>query len=156
VTHPEMTRYFMSIPEAANLIIHAAAITTGDDIYILQMGETVRILDLAERLIRVRGLRPYHDIPIVFSGVRPGEKMHEELYTLQDKPVVTVHPGIIRLNTWSTWSHDFDPAAFWRKLDSLPSLMSDPANAGDLLSAIRALIADASASGPEEIRHRSA
>ncbi|MCS7070794.1 MAG: polysaccharide biosynthesis protein, partial [Anaerolinea sp.] len=77
VTHPEMTRYFMSIPEAANLIIHAAAITTGDDIYILQMGETVRILDLAERLIRLRGLRPYIDIPIVFSGMRAGEKLHE-------------------------------------------------------------------------------
>lgn len=142
VTHPEMTRYFMSIPEAANLIIHAAAITAGDDIYILQMGETVRILDLAERLIRMRGLRPHHDIPIDFSGVRAGEKMHEELYTLHDKPTTTTHPGIIKLNTWS---RDFDPAGFWRKLDTLPSVMSEMTNETDLMTRIKDVIADRNA-----------
>lgn len=153
VTHPEMTRYFMSIPEAANLIIHAAAITTGDDIYILQMGETVRILDLAERLIRLRGLRPYHDIPIVFSGMRPGEKLHEELYTLHDKPTTTVHPGIIRLNTWS---RDFDPALFWRKLDALPAAMSAEIDAGDLLEQIREIIAGVKLDPVPDVRDHSA
>jgi FlaA1/EpsC-like NDP-sugar epimerase len=80
VTHADMTRYFMSIPEAANLIIHAASLTRGDEIFVLKMGEVVRILDLAERMIRLRGLRPYKDVAIKFTGVRPGEKMHEELF----------------------------------------------------------------------------
>ena len=81
VTDERMTRYFMSIPEAANLVIHAACLTQGDDIFILKMGEVVRIVELAERMIRLRGLRPYVDIPIEFTGMRPGEKMHEDFST---------------------------------------------------------------------------
>ncbi len=100
VTHREMTRYFMSIPEAVNLIIHAACLTEGDNIYILQMGEMVKIVELAERMIRLRGLRPYEDIQIEFCGVRPGEKLHEELFCGAEKPQTTIHPSIIQLNTW--------------------------------------------------------
>jgi FlaA1/EpsC-like NDP-sugar epimerase len=115
VTHPEMTRYFMSIPEAVNLIIHAACLTRGDDIFILKMGEVVRIVDLAERMIRMRGLRPHKDIAIAYTGVRPGEKMHEELYTTDEHPEETAHPNIIQLHTW----HSLDDAAYLRDLRAL-------------------------------------
>lgn len=97
VTHPEMTRYFMSIPEAVNLIMHAACLTAGSEIFILRMGEVVRIVELAERMIRLRGLRPYKDIPIEFTGIRPGEKIHEELYSGAEQPDETLHPNIIQL-----------------------------------------------------------
>jgi FlaA1/EpsC-like NDP-sugar epimerase len=116
VTHPEMTRYFMSIPEAVNLIIHAACMTRGDDIYILKMGEVVRIVELAERMIRLRGLRPYTDIPIEFTGVRPGEKMHEELFSGAENPTETIHPGIVQLNTWD---EHFDVKRFWNEVGRL-------------------------------------
>ncbi|MBE2268847.1 MAG: polysaccharide biosynthesis protein [Anaerolinea sp.] len=120
VTHQEMTRYFMSIPEAVNLIIHAACMTKSRDIFILQMGEVVRIVELAERMIRLRGLRPYKDIEIRFTGIRPGEKMHEELYHGLETPVETIHPSILQLRSSGT---DFDSAQFWTNLNQL---VSDP------------------------------
>lgn len=102
VTHRDMTRYFMSISEAANLIIHAACLTSGSDTFLLKMGETVRIVDLAERMIRLRGMRPYEDIKIVFTGMRSGEKMHEQLYDGSiESAQLTKHPGIIRLEPYS-------------------------------------------------------
>ena len=97
ITDKEMTRYFMSIPEAVSLVIQSACVTTGDDLFMLKMGEVVRIVDLAERMIRMRGLRPYIDIPIIFTGVRPGEKLHEELFSSDEDLHVTVHPGIVQL-----------------------------------------------------------
>ena len=103
VTHPEMNRYFMTIPEASNLVIHAACLTKGNEIFLLKMGEVVKIVELAERMIRLRGMRPYIDIEIQFSGMRPGEKMHEQLYdgTIESARE-TVHPGIIQLNNDDT------------------------------------------------------
>jgi len=101
VTDVAMTRYFMSIPEAVNLIIHAACLTDGNDIYVLRMGEVVRIVELAERMIRLRGMRPYKDIEIKFTGVRPGEKLHEELFHGDEKPSETIHPNILQVNTWN-------------------------------------------------------
>jgi FlaA1/EpsC-like NDP-sugar epimerase len=99
ITDKEMSRYFMTIPEAVNLVIHAACLTRGKEIFLLKMGEEVRILDLAERMIRMRGLRPYQDIEILFTGVRPGEKIHEQLYDgAAESATETVHPGIIQLN----------------------------------------------------------
>lgn len=100
VTHQDMTRYFMSISEAVNLVLHAAAMTNGDDIFVLQMGEKVRILDIAERMVRLQGLRPYEDIPIEFTGIRPGEKLHEELHTSYETPLSTAHPKVMKLNKW--------------------------------------------------------
>src|SRR5206468_2600655 len=79
VTHRDMTRYFMDVSEAAGLILQAASFTQGGDIFMLEMGERIRIDDLARRMIRMRGLRPEIDIPIVYTGMRPGEKLHEEL-----------------------------------------------------------------------------
>ncbi|MCU0514313.1 MAG: polysaccharide biosynthesis protein [Anaerolineae bacterium] len=109
VTDPEMTRYFMSIAEAANLIIHAACLTGGGDTFLLRMGETVKILELAERMIRLRGMRPYVDIDIKFSGKRPGEKLHEQLYDgTVESARPTIHPGIIRLESSDDASDDED------------------------------------------------
>ncbi len=113
VTHPDMTRYFMSIPEAVNLIIHAACMTSGDDIFMLKMGEVVRITELAERMIRMHGLRPYQDIQIKFTGIRPGEKMHEELFNDEELSMPTLHPHIIRIHSPIA---AFDPANFFDKI----------------------------------------
>lgn len=116
VTHPEMTRYFMSIPEAVNLVIHAACMTTDNEIFLLRMGETVKILDIAERMIRLRGLRPYVDIDIEFTGTRPGEKLHEELHHEQEAPSETLHPSIFKLNGWPV---PFEPREVLIRIDDL-------------------------------------
>ncbi|GIW93680.1 MAG: multidrug MFS transporter [Pirellulaceae bacterium] len=97
VTHPEMQRYFMTIPEAAQLVLHAARIGRGGDVMVLDMGEPVRILDLARDMIRLSGLREGHDIQIQFTGLRPGEKLQEELWEPADQVLSTSHPKIVRI-----------------------------------------------------------
>jgi len=109
VTHPEMMRYFMTIAEAVNLVIHAAAMTTGGELFMLRMGEEVRIVELAERMIRMRGLRPNDDIEIRFSGMRPGEKLNEKLRRDDELEIPTVHPHIVRLENHAL---AFDAARF--------------------------------------------
>jgi FlaA1/EpsC-like NDP-sugar epimerase len=94
VTHPQMVRYFMTIPEAAQLVLQAAAIGEGGEIFILDMGEPVSILDLAKDTITLSGLKPFEDIDIVFSGMRPGEKLFEELQTTDENIIRTRHPKI--------------------------------------------------------------
>lgn len=116
VTDKEMKRFFMTIPEAVNLVIHAACLTQGDDLFMLRMGEEVRILDLAERMIRMRGLRPYEDIAIHFSGVRPGEKLSEELSLEDEQSKPTVHPAIVSL---VAPLESFQPARFMELVDFL-------------------------------------
>jgi FlaA1/EpsC-like NDP-sugar epimerase len=94
VTHPEMRRYFMTIPEAAQLVLQAGAMGKGGEIFILDMGEPVRVLDLAEEMITLTGLRPYVDMDIVFTGLRPGEKLFEELELKGEQISKTRHPKI--------------------------------------------------------------
>jgi len=99
VTHPEITRYFMTIPEAASLILQAGAIGNGGDIFVLDMGEPVRIRDLAEKMIELSGLHPGHDVQIVYTGLRPGEKMHEELFYDKEQLLGTAHPKLLLANS---------------------------------------------------------
>jgi FlaA1/EpsC-like NDP-sugar epimerase len=135
VTHPEVIRYFMSIPEAAELVIQAGALATGGEVFVLEMGEPVRIDDLARTMIHLSGLEvrdadhPNGDIAIEYTGLRPGEKLFEELL-LSDNAVGTDHPRILRIN---------DPylsvAALTSELDVLKTAME-----ADDLVAIQAIL----------------
>jgi FlaA1/EpsC-like NDP-sugar epimerase len=95
VTHPEMRRFFMTIPEAAQLVIQAGAIGQSGQILLLDMGEPVRIVDLATDMIGLSGLRVGEDIALEFTGLRPGEKLFEELCSAEEQHVPTCHPKII-------------------------------------------------------------
>ena len=97
VTHRDITRFYMTIPEAVRLVIQAAVFTQGGDLFMLEMGESISINELAERMIRLRGLRPGVDIPIEFSGLRPGEKLHEELIEAEERRENTEHAQICRV-----------------------------------------------------------
>jgi FlaA1/EpsC-like NDP-sugar epimerase len=103
VTHPKITRYFMTIPEAAQLVIQAGSMGLGGDVFVLDMGEPVRIAELAEKMIHLSGLsvrsekNPHGDIAIEFTGLRPGEKLYEELL-IGDNVVSTRHPMIMSAN----------------------------------------------------------
>ena len=94
ITHPDMRRYFMTIPEAVQLVIQSSAMGKGEEIFILDMGEPVRIVDLANDLITLSGLNPGVDVQVVFSGIRPGEKLYEELYLDAEATDKTQHPKI--------------------------------------------------------------
>jgi FlaA1/EpsC-like NDP-sugar epimerase len=94
VTHPDMVRYFMTIPEASQLVLQAGAMGAGGEIFILDMGEPVRILDVAKDMITFSGLKPFEDVDIVFTGMRPGEKLFEELQTTGETIAKTRHPKI--------------------------------------------------------------
>jgi FlaA1/EpsC-like NDP-sugar epimerase len=133
VTHPEVTRYFMTIPEAVQLVLQAAALPEAAcRISMLEMGEPVRILDLAENLIRLSGLEPDKDVPIVFTGLRPGEKLHEELMTDREATVPTAVPKIRVVQTEAP-----DVETLTTGLDRLAAA----AAVGDLQDALVALCA---------------
>jgi FlaA1/EpsC-like NDP-sugar epimerase/lipopolysaccharide/colanic/teichoic acid biosynthesis glycosyltransferase len=103
VTHPETRRYFMTIPEAVRLVLQAGAMGKGGEVLLLDMGEQVRILDLARQLIRMAGLREGEDIKIVFTGLRPGEKLYEELHSDSERTRITRHQRIL---TWDLDARD--------------------------------------------------
>lgn len=110
VTHPDMTRYFMTIPEAVQLVIQAGSMARGGEIFVLDMGEPVRIVDLAENMIRLSGLEPGRDIEIVFTGIRPGEKLYEEILTAEEGTRATKNSRIFVSNM---------PAEAGKKVDSV-------------------------------------
>jgi FlaA1/EpsC-like NDP-sugar epimerase len=99
VTHPEVTRFFMTIPEATQLILQAGSLGSGGEIFILEMGTPVKIVDMARDLIRLSGRDPDKDIEIVFTGLRPGEKLYEELITEGEGVVPTAHEKIMVLKS---------------------------------------------------------
>jgi FlaA1/EpsC-like NDP-sugar epimerase len=115
LTHPDIIRYFMTIPEAVELVIQASALATGGDLFLLDMGEPVRIHDLAQQMVRLSGLslrtadQPDGDIEIVCTGLRPGEKLYEELL-IDANALPTGHPRIFRalergLPSHELWAH---------------------------------------------------
>lgn len=115
VTHPDMLRFFMTISEAVQLVIQAGALTTGGEVFILDMGKPVRISDLANDLIRLSGLEPQTDIKIVYTGIRPGEKLNEEIFTREESATASKHNRIFIGNP-SEFSYE-DFTFFLRKLE---------------------------------------
>jgi FlaA1/EpsC-like NDP-sugar epimerase len=127
VTDPEMTRFFMTIPEAVALVVQAGAIGGRGQIYVLEMGEPIRILDLARNMIRLSGKEPEVDVAITFIGARPGEKTHEELFAAGERWEPTTHPSIVALDV-----SPVDRAWLDAKLDELEVLVEE----GDTLELV--------------------
>lgn len=134
VTHPDMKRYFMTIPEAVHLVLQASAMSTGGENYILDMGQPVRIVDLAEDLIRLSGLEPGKDIEIVFTGIRPGEKLSEDLWDTGFAYSPTDHPDIHRVDSEEVLSSN--------KLEAIVEQLAEFARQGNP-EAIQTLLGEA-------------
>src|ERR671937_2936143 len=132
VTHPEMTRYFMTTPEAVSLVVQAGAIGGRGQIFVLEMGEPVQILDVARNMIRLSGSEPEADVPIRFIRVRPGEKLHEELWEDDEAVGETPHPKIMRSSR-----PPIDAAWLDERLRELEKLVRE----GDTLEAVSKLAA---------------
>ena len=132
VTHPEITRYFMTIPEAVSLILQAGAMGKGGEIFVLDMGEPVLIKDLAEQMIRLSGLEPGKDIEIVYTGLRPGEKLYEELLHKSEGLQPTSHEKLLLARSrevdWA-WLQEkmicLEQAASSRNIDKLRACLQD-------------------------------
>jgi FlaA1/EpsC-like NDP-sugar epimerase len=118
VTHPEIVRFFMTISEAAQLVLQAGSMGRGCEIFLLDMGEPIKILDLAEELIRLSGLRPYEDIDITFTGLRPGEKLFEELLLAGEDVTSTAHDKIFMAR-----SNPIDSAELVRWIEEISRLL---------------------------------
>jgi FlaA1/EpsC-like NDP-sugar epimerase len=131
ITHPDMFRFFMTIPEAVYLVLQAASMENGGETFVLNMGEPIRVLDLAEDLIRLSGFEPYRDIEILYTGIRRGEKLVEELWEKGAPLTKTLHPDVFRLET-----DDSSPGLV---LSQAIDALSASARAGDTESIINLL-----------------
>ena len=145
VTDPDIIRYFMTIPEAAQLVIQAGAMGKGGDVFVLDMGEPVRIVDLAKRMVHLSGLdikddaNPNGDIDIVFTGLRPGEKLYEELL-IGDNVSATQHKRIMRAE---------EEVLPWEKIDKLLSDMDEASHQGDQMLMRQLLLSGVSGFSPQ-------
>jgi FlaA1/EpsC-like NDP-sugar epimerase len=129
VTDAEVTRYFMTIPEAVQLVLEAGAMGEGREVYMFDMGERVRILDLANRMIQLAGLEPGRDIKVEITGLRPGEKLHEELQLQSEEDLPTHHPKIRRA------AHTVSPGPEWlERIAALEQRRADHAGTVSLLT----------------------
>ena len=132
VTHPDVVRYFMTIPEAVGLVLQSSALGTGGDIFVLDMGKPVKIAELARQMIRLSGLEPDRDIEIKFVGLRPGEKLFEELKYLYADCAGTVHPRILRLTS---------PPMPLEKVHAAHAKLQEVLDSGATIEQFRSLIA---------------
>jgi FlaA1/EpsC-like NDP-sugar epimerase len=121
VTHPDMRRYFMLIPEAVQLVMHAATMAKGGEVFVLDMGEQLRVLDMARTLIRLSGFVPERDIPITFTGLRPGEKLYEELVGAQESAGPS---GMEKISVLQR-THPVDAASLEVQLEKLQLCISE-------------------------------
>ena len=128
ITHPEITRYFMTIPEACNLVLEAGAMGQGGEVFVFDMGEPVKIMDLAIKMVKLSGLELGRDIKIEVTGLRPGEKLYEELLASSENTLPTHHPKILRAKV-EPYSH----RAIKEHLDILTEIMID----GDVVGMVR-------------------
>jgi len=119
VTHPEITRYFMTIPEACQLILQSAAVGKGGEVFVLEMGEPIKISYLAEQMIRLSGKRLGEEIEITYTGLRPGEKLYEELFHEQEKLQPTAHSKLLLAR-----SRVFQPSLIKRNLEEIQNACS--------------------------------
>jgi FlaA1/EpsC-like NDP-sugar epimerase len=136
VTHPEASRYFMTIPEAVQLVLMAGAMGEGNETFLLQMGQPVRIVDMARNMIELSGLKPDEDVKIIFTGLRPGEKLHEELKNDSEEALPTSNDKIMVLT-------DVKPlgAEDWRHYETLEEAALE-GRAEEVIAALRRLVLD--------------
>jgi len=136
VTHPDMRRYFMSIPEAVQLVLQAAALGENGALYVLDMGEEIRVVDMARNLIRLSGFIPDREIPIVFTGVRPGEKLSEELVASDETIELSRLEGVRRVRS----ARELSPADLGRDVADLERFAEKGAT-GAVMQQLGAMVA---------------
>jgi FlaA1/EpsC-like NDP-sugar epimerase len=144
VTHPDVVRYFMTIGEAVGLVLQAGVLGKGGELFHLDMGRPVKVVELAEKLIQLSGFRPHEDVEIRFIGMRPGEKMHEELLAEGEGVEPTEHPQIRVVRRG-----EFDAAEVRARLDDL--LAAGSVGRTELLLALKALVEEYE---PQNEEHR--
>jgi FlaA1/EpsC-like NDP-sugar epimerase len=135
VTHPEMRRYFMTIPESVQLVLQAGTLGLGGEVFVLDMGEPVKIVDLATDLIRLCGFEPGKDIDVQFTGIRPGEKLYEEMFFHEEHAVPTNHPKLLRAKKAGI------PEGLMRRIDRLVAA-TDTSEEEELREMLVALVPD--------------
>ena len=136
VTHPEMQRYFMTIPEAVQLVLQAGALGRGGEVFLLDMGEPIRIVDIATDLIRLSGLTVGTDVQIKFTGIRPGEKLYEEMFFSAENVLATDHPKVLRAR------NGILPEGVMRRIDALVAAADTEHPDEELRQLLRSLVPD--------------